>query len=130
MDPEGPSPNAAPSLSPSSGTMKLKDDPVFAKYFKVRLHFYTWAWIQAAVLEPPSPSGPTSVQMMAMHLPKPAVVMKMEAEGVEPKVVLAEGVFDKAQGTGRLTTIHVVRCWIWTPRAPLRTQPLRHPAAL
>jgi len=61
MDPEGPSPNqpAAAPAAAGAATVLLKDDPQFAKYFK----------------------------MLKMHLPPPAVKQKMTSEGLDPSVL-------------------------------------------
>jgi len=53
MDPNGPPPGAEPTGPP------LKDDPKYAKYFK----------------------------MLKMHLPKQAVMNKMQAEGLDPGIL-------------------------------------------
>jgi hypothetical protein len=50
---------AKPAATPAAADLKLKEDPAFAKYFK----------------------------MLAMHLPPPAVKQKMSAEGLDPSVL-------------------------------------------
>jgi len=66
MDPEGPSPNQPhgnktvnPETDEPRVVVILKDDPKYAKYFK----------------------------MLSMHLPKPAVAMKMSVEALDPKIL-------------------------------------------
>jgi len=59
MNPDGPSPNQAKSEASKAPLILLKDDPKYAKYFK----------------------------MLSMHLPRPAVEMKMKADGLDPKVL-------------------------------------------
>ena len=95
MDPEAPLPSSESSgsgvvASGGSSSIKLKDDPAFAKYFKVLVshnhRFYRLVWWACSALARDIMLC-ACVKMLSMHLPKPAVVMKMVAEGVDPKVV-------------------------------------------
>ena len=69
MNPDGPSPNPPSGFLPAAATAatsvvaatttKLRDDPMFTKYFK----------------------------MLKMHLPPPAVRQKMAADGIDPSIL-------------------------------------------
>jgi hypothetical protein len=127
MDPNSPSPNqplGAPTVSPAAPAelLILKDDPKFAKYFRMlAMHLPKEAVaikMQAEGLDtslldldPNSPSpnqsgGPTLTmtlvavlllkddpkyakyfRMLGMHLPKEAVAIKMQADGLDPAIL-------------------------------------------
>jgi hypothetical protein len=92
LDPDSPSPNQPQQSStppPLLPVVKIKDDPLLAKYFKVRSGVEGWKFGVCSLISL-NLGGLllcSNNQMLSMHLPRAAVEIKMRVDGVDVSIL-------------------------------------------